>query len=233
MLYTVAFKCAIVVRDSPFGSGAKVQASGVYSVQIGVAQCEGIVAQSSAQGHDSDIVIADCNLVTASDVDGAEEVAGGSNTQSLVTTDDDVLLAGNELIGSSHLNEGHGLKGLGSGFLGVSSTDSLALNITQNGLGIDGARLINHNGSSVVGKVLAIHAVLNVSTSGSAAQGNREVLLKGGAILRSKHWSIYSYNRRLVAILKSDGHLRQEFRSCFSAIFTRDVIALIGVLFNT
>ena len=229
MLYTVAGECAVVVRDSPFGRAAIVQAGGVNSVQIVIAKCEGVVVQSSTQGHDSNSVIADSNLITSSDVDGSEEVAGGSNTQSLVTTDDDVLLAGNELIGSIHLNERHGLKGLGSDFLGVGSADNLALSIAQNGLGIEGGRLINHDGRSVVGEVLAIVAVLDSSTSGSTGQGNREVLLKGGAILRIKHGCIYIDNGRLIGILKSDGHLRQEFRPCFSG-FTRGVIALIGRL---
>ena len=70
MLYTVAVKRTIIVRDSPFCRGAEVQVSGVGSVQIIIAKCEGVVTQGPTQGHDSNTIIANCNLVTASDVDG-------------------------------------------------------------------------------------------------------------------------------------------------------------------
>ena len=102
----------------------------------------------------------------------------------------------------------------------------------QNGLGIDGRGLTNYDGSVVVGEVLAIVAVLDVSTSGSASQGNREVLLKGSAILRIKHGSIYIDNRSLTALNIGEGYFRQEIDCLIGVAFT-GVIALIAALSST
>ena len=123
--------------------------------------------------------------------------------------------------------------GLRSGLLGVGCLNNLALVGAQDSLGIDSSGLINRDGLSIVGEVLAIVAVLNGSTSGSASQGNRKVLLKGSAILRIKDRSIYIDNRSLTAILKSESYLGQEFRSCFASVSIRGVEALIGRLSGT
>ena len=186
MLYTVAGECAVVVRDSPFGRTAIVQAGGVNSVQIGIAKCEGVVAQSSAQGHDSNTVIADCNLITSSNVDRSEEVAGGSNTQSLVATDDDVLLAGNELIGSIHLNEGRTLDRHGNVDRVSGAGDSTIGHAFLHGDGLDGHGLANSDSLAVNGALGGglgtIGGVVDGSTLGLTSDGH--VLSLGVLALR-------------------------------------------------
>ena len=73
-------------------------------MQIIIAKCKSIVTQSASQGHDSNI-LAYFYLVTSSYANGSKEVASWCTSHSLVTTNDDVLLASNKLISTCHLNK--------------------------------------------------------------------------------------------------------------------------------
>ena len=77
------------------------------------------MTQRAIQGHDS-YIIANLNFITSRNSYSSKEVTIGSSAHCFVTTNNDILLADNELVSLGYLYEGLGLYGSGRSGLGLS-----------------------------------------------------------------------------------------------------------------